>query len=232
MFLVDYGESDNFLDSYFWVTEAQICASEVRNYIEQLKNFLGPGERYECSSSKKFTLPCKKKTRTVGIFLAVYDCGLIASYKEIFGHETIKQATTFLLEIIENISTDPKMIIYDDACHLAKYILNKNNTGKRFDNSTERAKKLSSMKFAVDRFHFLTHTNLWCKNNCNPDLFDDLIGINTSVCEQTNYWFGRHKYIMKHMNYEHFHLFLFILSDEYNKFKLIDFEYLKIKKNK
>jgi len=39
-----------------------------------------------CYSTKKFTLPCNKKTRTVGIFLAVYDCGLIASYKEIFGH--------------------------------------------------------------------------------------------------------------------------------------------------
>jgi len=142
----------------------------------------------------------------------------------------LKQATTFLLETLDKITLIPKIVVYDDACHMAKYVLNKNVTGTKFDNSTERSKKLSNMKFAVDRFHFQSHTDSWCKQNCDPDFFDKLININTSVCEQTNYWFGKHKYIMKHMSYDHFHFFMFILSDEYNKFKLIDFEYENLNK--
>jgi len=60
-------------------------------------------EKSDCNNSKKFTLPCNKKTRTVSIFSAVYDCGLIASYKEIFCYESVKQATTFLLETLDKI---------------------------------------------------------------------------------------------------------------------------------
>ena len=43
--------------------------------------------------------------------------------------------------------------------------------------------------------------------------------LNTSVCEQTNYWFGRFKYILKHMNLERFHFLIFLLCDNYNKEK-------------
>lgn len=53
--------------------------------------------------------------------------------------------------------------------------------------------------------------------------------LNTSVCEQTNYWFGRFKYILKHMNLERFHFLIFLLCDNYNKEKLVHQKYSELK---
>ena len=81
LFLVNYGEND--VVSHFWITSKQITASKIENYSEQLKNILNITsiDDLKCNSTKIFTLPCNKKTRTVGIWLACYTCGIIASYK-------------------------------------------------------------------------------------------------------------------------------------------------------
>ncbi len=51
-------------------------------------------EENKCNSSKIFALPCEKKARTVGLLMAVYNCGIISSFKEIF-----KQVYLFFLQI-------------------------------------------------------------------------------------------------------------------------------------
>ena len=33
------------------------------------------------------------------------------------------------------------------------------------------------MDFAVDKMHFKGHTDQWCKNHCNPNDFEDLLGV-------------------------------------------------------
>lgn len=125
----------------------------------------------------------------------------------------------------------PKVFIYDDACHLKKYVTNK--ASDKFDAKSDRGKRLSNSLIVCDRFHFLTHVDDWCRANCDPDLYPVLENVNTSVCEQTNMWFGGFKHMFKHMNYSHFHFTLYILADEYNKNQLIHKEYeLKIKYNK
>jgi len=81
LLLVDYGEKEN--DIFFWITSKQIEASKIDKYIEQMKNVfdLNTTDGLSCNSTKIFTLPCNKKTRTVGIWLGCYTCGLIGSYK-------------------------------------------------------------------------------------------------------------------------------------------------------
>lgn len=106
LLLVNYS---NVKTDYFWVTKKQIQASKVDAYIEQLA-LLIPSD-YLCNSSKLLVLPCIKKSRTVGLFLGVYNCGIIISYKEIFGHETLSQAASFFMEIIDNSTAWPRVFI-------------------------------------------------------------------------------------------------------------------------
>ncbi len=77
------------IEDFFWVSAKQISSSKIIEYTNQLKeheisnnNFFNKNDP-DCNSSKLFTLPCEQKCRTVGIFLGVYNCGLIGSYKVI-----------------------------------------------------------------------------------------------------------------------------------------------------
>ncbi len=37
---------------------------------------------------------------------------------------------------------------------------------------------------------------------CHPDEYPDLKLVNTVICEQVNFWLGKFKHILKHMNHE------------------------------
>ena len=50
-------------------------------------------------------------------------------------------------------------IVYDDACHLKKYSVNRRGVSER----------LADMDYRSDRFHFKNHVDNWCRANCNPD---------------------------------------------------------------
>ncbi len=131
------------------------------------------------------------------------------------------------MDFFDLTNTIPYYILYDDACHLAKWVTNKSSNN--FDNTTDRGRILATKNIVCDRFHFKTHKDSWCKDRCDPDLFAGLTGVNTSVTEQINFWFGGFRYALKHMSYERYHFMLYILSDEYNKFTLINSKYDKIK---
>ena len=53
--------------------------------------------------------------------------------------------------------------MYDDACHLLKYVCNKIRC-----NETETAQRMAKMCIVCDRFHFKNHVDPWCHKNCNP----------------------------------------------------------------
>lgn len=83
LLLVDY---KNDLDaSFFWISSKQMSSARIESYSRNLEAFLHlkSTDNLACNSTKIVTLPCDKKTRTVGIFLACFNCGLIASYKVI-----------------------------------------------------------------------------------------------------------------------------------------------------
>ncbi len=68
------------------------------------------------------------------------------------------------------------------------------------------------MKLVIDRLHL--HKNFDANN------YDKLFNINTVVCEQTNFWMRRFKYIMKHMNFQRFNFFMYIILNKYNMEKI------------
>ena len=80
--------------------------------------------------------------------------------------------------------------------------------------------KLKNVKYVVDKLHIQGHTEAWCLQNCHPKLFPDLEPVNTVICEQVNFWLGRYKYIVKHMNIYRFNFFLYIILNQYNKIKI------------
>ena len=87
LYLVNYQESYKSIKSedFFWVSSKQLGAAKINEYNNQLQSSINNDIQNDiiCNSSKLYTLPCNKKCRTVGIFLACYNCGIIASYKVI-----------------------------------------------------------------------------------------------------------------------------------------------------
>ena len=77
----------------------------------------------------------------------------------------------------------PHYFAYDDACHLRRYLDLRN-----FESRTERSKKLSNKVHIIDRFHIHNHKDEWCQATCNPNLYSEIPGLNTVVCEEG--WVG------------------------------------------
>lgn len=86
LLLVNYPGQMKDKNNFFWISNKQLAASKIEKYINQLKELLNLKSinNITCNSTKIYTLPCPKKARTVGIFLAVNNCGIIGSYKVIF----------------------------------------------------------------------------------------------------------------------------------------------------
>ena len=99
--------------------------------------------------------------------------------------ESLTQVTQLLLDTISHSFLFPKYIIYDNACHLEAYI--KNN---KINEKSKRGEILSNSKFLIDRWHIINHVREDCHRNYNMGLHQELININSVVCEEINYWFG------------------------------------------
>ena len=108
--------------------------------------------------------------------------------------------------------------MHDDGCHLDSYVYR----SQFFKIESKRSDILAKTKIFVDRFHFKSHVGKDCRINNNPDSFLPNDAINTSVCEQTNFWFGVYKNILKHMSRERFYFMIYLLCDEHNTANLID----------
>ena len=59
------------------------------------------------------------------------------------------------------------------------------------------------------RLHMKGHTGDECKKNNDPALFPELEDTNTVVCEQVNFWLGKFKHILKHINFYRFNSLTF-----------------------
>ena len=196
----------------FWLEESRIPIDVLNNFLLLWKNSYVSESSESCNIRKDIDsdIPCKNKTRTKGVLLAVYNCGIIGSYKEIFNDESLLQVSLFLLDFLNYI---PNFIIYDDACHLHPF-MEKHNKLK-----DERLKKFETLKFTIDRLHIHNHTRPICKEY-SSEKHTELVDINSVVCEETNYWFGGYKHIMKHMNYVRFNFYLYIIFNCYNLEKI------------
>ncbi|XP_066912461.1 uncharacterized protein [Clytia hemisphaerica] len=105
-----------------------------------------------------------------------------------------------------------ELICYDDACHLRRY--SENPIRKDL---TLTSKRISSMEFYIDRFHYKNHKDPWCRRNCNPDKSSLLKNVNTEACEQLFSWFSRYSRMTKHMNRQRFLFLTLYLMDFHNE---------------
>ena len=59
-----------------------------------------------------------------------------------------------------------------------------------------------------------------CLERNHQAKFPVLKGVNTMVCEQSNFWVSGFKTPTKHMNHVRFPFFFYIIFDEYNTIKI------------
>ena len=121
--------------------------------------------------------------------LSVFNCGIVTSYRELSGSESCSQIM-FYLDMGNYLEIPyPKYLIYDDACHLKKFV-EKNNISEK----SIRGKFLANIIYAIDRPHFNNHNDQWCRNNFDWDRIKDLEGVNTLVYEKKNYRLSGYKH--------------------------------------
>ncbi|XP_066932011.1 uncharacterized protein [Clytia hemisphaerica] len=136
-----------------------------------------------------------KNKKTSGVLAFTSPCGIIVNLKELYISESKLQVFGHLFELLDSeLFKDIECIVYDDACHLKRYAMNRRNVSER----------LADMDYRSDRFHFKNHVDLWCRANCNPDHSETLDNVNTEVCEQLFSWFSKYKVMTKHMNRERY----------------------------
>ena len=97
------------------------------------------------------------------------------------------------MSILFNYGEVSRFIVYDNGCNLMQYCLSRVNASKR-------TPILADKTYVVDRLHIKNHTDAWCQELCHPDKIPDLAGVNSMVCEQTNYDTGKWRAGTKHMN--------------------------------
>jgi hypothetical protein len=125
----------------------------------------------------------------------------------------------------------PKAAVYDDGCHLIKYL--HRHIGKDLT-ATNAAKALAEVKFSVDRIHFRNHVGSWCRANMNPDdnprmlilvskfVFDTLTplsvlqGVNTEAAEQLFSWLKGYASIISSLGWKRASMFLLIIFHQKN----------------
>lgn len=91
------------LNELKWFTKFDCPETMYRDYCKQ---FQQPQGFSECNTDKTVTnfgrldLSCVNKTKTKGVVLAVFNCGIILGYRELFGAESCTQVCLFYLDIL------------------------------------------------------------------------------------------------------------------------------------
>ena len=193
-----------------WVTEDFFqIASEDGDLVSQMENI-------SCNTKK--TKDKRDRRHTVGILVGTKPCGTVVLFNELYGAESVTQVYASGLDYVSNLpeADKPKVINYDDACHLVKFA---RNHYKKKNLQNEHTKFMAEVPIVVDKFHFRNHVDKWCHENCNPYQIRELDGVNTESCEQTFHWVNQFTAV-KSMNEPHFWLFFTALFEMHNLSKL------------
>ena len=86
--------------------------------------------------------------------------------------------------------------------------------------TSDRCHCLEDVYYIVDKLHIKGHIGKNCKKFCRPDNFPWVKSLNSVVCEQKNFWFGKYKYSLKHMCTYRFNFFVFLICDAYNQLNI------------
>ncbi|KAJ7028171.1 hypothetical protein C8F04DRAFT_1044296 [Mycena alexandri] len=138
--------------------------------------------------------------------LIMRTCGVILSRATLFGSEAVDSSNKlFAKATFPTPESTPEYFIFDNNCKLDAHQRAIND--QHFKNTGK----------PVDVFHFnCKHkiTDLHCQRYCNPASFPEMITpdgkwqFNTSICEQTNVWFGGYIAIVRDMEVTRYNFFL------------------------
>lgn len=143
------------------------------------------------------------KSRTGGIFLWFCKHGVCYSSYVLPGAEGRDEAFSFLLKYLKK---PPKYVIYDFACALHSYCLNREP--EFFKNTI----------FLVDYFHWLGHVA--CAQSYNINEYPQLRYLNEEIAEQCNSAYARVRNCVTMMSQNNFVLMLRLYLDIWNEKKL------------
>ena len=175
----DSVDSEDHLPKDKWVTEDFFkIASEDGDLVTQL-------ETLSCNTKK--TKDKRDRRHTVGILVGTKPCGTVVLFNELYGSESVTQVYANIVDYVAKLPDNekPKVINYDDACHLVRFA---NNHFKKKNAQNENTKFMTEVPIVVDKFHFKNHVDKWCQEHCNPYQIKELDGVNTESCEQTFHW--------------------------------------------
>ena len=192
-----------------WVTEDFFkIASDDGELVTQLDDL-------SCNTKK--TKDKRNRRHTVGILVGSKPCGTVVMFNELYGSESVTQVYANLVDHLDNLPDNekPKVINYDDACHLVKFAKNHFKKG----NQNDTTKYLTEVPIVVDKFHFMNHVDKWCQEHCNPYKIKELEGVNTESCEQTFHWVNQYTSV-KSMNESRFFIFFVAIFDYHNLSRL------------
>ena len=173
------------------------------SFFPHLPQRHGPG-RYEADQQTHTTHTrdddCRKKsyghpTLTPGIFTVYCAHGICCGFDILRSCESPRHPFEIFTTRFQQ---PPKAIVYDNACHLHIYCLNREP--QRFQNTL----------FLVDRFHWRGHVG--CSQGYCMDNYIHLRSLNSQVNEQANSGLQRIKGQLAYMSIDNFifHLSLFL----------------------
>jgi hypothetical protein len=137
-----------------------------------------------------------------GIFTLFCQHGICYGFQVMRNNESPEVPFTLLMTRFRKA---PQTVIYDNACNLAEYALNR------------CPPHFKDTKFFVDRFHWDNHTA--CSEGYNIGLYPQFSSVNTEVVEQANSDFNHIKASLSYMTKSNFlnHLRLFVYFRNRNR---------------
>ncbi|CAF1537992.1 unnamed protein product [Adineta ricciae] len=166
-------------------------------------------ESISCSTLKeKPEEYVKQCLRSFGFIVYVTNCNVAVAFNEIFRSETIKEILNGLINIVNISPTLPPSIIYDDACHLIRRLID-GQTRNEFC-ITPAINYLNRKTYNIDRLHLKNHKDTWCRKYLDPDDNPLLNNVNTESCEQLFSWSNGYAPAFTQMNQSRCRLMLLI----------------------
>ena len=101
---IDAEDNELFLCStnlvqYKWLKQNQINTETFINFAAQINS-----PRETCNTLKSTTTYCEIKCKTRGILLVTSNCGIIISYREMFGSESLQKVALLYLDTLDHFN--------------------------------------------------------------------------------------------------------------------------------
>eukprot|EP01084_Bolivina_argentea_P046463 85580_1 len=174
----------------------------ARKFAEQAK------QEYTCNTQKDVTYKKKEtpqlynKSRTAGVQHGCCPCGIIMTLYENYRAETLTQQWAQCINLIKRYPEHDwtkERIGFDDVCHFDAMCQKKKNL---LPGISDLLAKI--LKF-IDAHHFPNHQNVngkkrGCGTKYKHDRLDDLVGVNTEICESNFFWLSAWRNVVINMN--------------------------------